>query len=134
MSISNLQRQHTEIAKTIKEIQSMLDHKTVINNSNRISLNIGTLAGRLQNHLLLEDKFLYPSLLNHKDHRVQTISKKFMEEMGNLKEIFTTYKNKYMIANNIRSNPEKFVKDSIAVFKAIQKRVVAEERELYPLV
>ncbi|KUO64065.1 MAG: hypothetical protein APF84_08110 [Gracilibacter sp. BRH_c7a] len=134
MSISNLQRQHTEIAKIIEEIQRMLDDKTVTDNSNQISLNIGTLAGKLQNHLLLEDKFLYPSLLNHRDQHIQTISKRFMEEMGNLKEVFTTYKNKYMIANNIRSNPQNFIKDSNAVFVAIQKRVVAEESELYPIV
>jgi hemerythrin-like domain-containing protein len=136
MSIVNLRRQHTEIGQVIEETENILRNKSlgITSQSKQLALNIANLAGRLQNHLLLEDKFLYPSLAEHKDPQVQALSKRFSEEMGNLNEVFAAYKTKYMIANNIRNNPEDFYKDSLAVFKAIKSRIMAEEKELYPLV
>ncbi|MEW6697365.1 MAG: hemerythrin domain-containing protein [Bacillota bacterium] len=136
MKISNLdllKRQHQEIGDILNKIEGYISAQTVVEKSFDISLNIGLLAGKLLTHLNSEDKYLYPSLANHPDQKTQTISKRFMEEMGGLSQAFTLYKGKYMIANNIKANPSQFTTETRTVFDAIRKRVAAEEKELYPL-
>jgi hemerythrin-like domain-containing protein len=132
-NIANLQRQHRDISEVIEKIEKTIGSTKIIENSNSLSLDIAFLSGKMVNHLQSEDKFLYPSLLDHQSPAIKAISSRFIREMGTLSETFVRYKAKYMIANNIKTSPDEFIKESNEVFEAIRKRVLAEEKELYPL-
>lgn len=132
-NITNLQRQHKEIAEVIERLEKLIGTAKFVENSNALSLDIAFLSGKLMNHLQSEDKFLYPELTNHSNPSVRTVSSRFMDEMGNLSVAFVNYKTKYMISQNIKANPEQFSQESSQVFDAIRKRVLAEEKDLYPL-
>lgn len=132
-NITNLQRQHKEIAEVIERLEKLIAAAEIAQNSNALSLDIAFLSGKLMNHLQSEDKFLYPELSNHSSPSVRSVSSRFMAEMGNLSEAFVNYKTKYMLSQNIKASPEQFRQESSQVFKAIRQRVLAEEKDLYPL-
>lgn len=129
-----LQRQHQEIADILVKIESLAVPGKAKENCFDISLNIGLLSGKLLSHLNSEDKFLYPSLFNHSDLKVQQVSKRFAQEMGNLHNAFANYKKIYMLSQNIKDNPEQFINETKIIFSAIKNRVASEEKDLYPLV
>ncbi|NLP44107.1 MAG: hemerythrin domain-containing protein [Peptococcaceae bacterium] len=131
--IANLQRQHQEIISILEKIGNFKNLTDVSQNSSTLSLNIGFLSGKIMSHLQSEDKFLYPSLVNHQDHSIRATSTRFNKEMGDLAEQFVSFKTKYMVAKNIKDSPEEFLQESSKIFKAIRKRINAEEKELYPL-
>lgn len=93
---------------------------------------LSNLAGKLNFHLAMEDKALYPRLLDRHDSQVSALATKFMDEMGGLGQAFTAYNSKWQ-ASAIRSEPAQFTKETQQVFAALTQRIVRENRELYPL-
>lgn len=134
MNVALLNRQHQEIGAVMSKIENMLEQQNLEEKAFDISLNIGLLSGKLVTHLDAEDKFLYPKLISDQNEKTSATSQKFMQEMGGLVDVFVNYKKEYMIAGNIKKQPEKFIIDTRSVFSAVKKRVMAEENELYPLI
>ena len=132
-SIDLLKRQHKEVGAIIQKLEEQIAAQDVTDKCFEISMNIAQLAGKLSMHLNSEDKYLYPSLMQHTNPEIKQVSLKFSSEMGNLLHAFTDYKNKYMVSQNIKKNPMQFVNDSRNTINAIKKRVSSEEKELYPL-
>ncbi|MEG6616798.1 hemerythrin domain-containing protein [Peptococcaceae bacterium 1198_IL3148] len=133
MNIDSLKRQHKEIIEVVQKIERMLQPQTVEQKSFDIAIQIGMLAGKLLIHLKSEDQYLYPALTQHSNKNIQLISKRFMSEMGTIAEVFTKYKTTYMVASNIKAKPEQFIADSNKIFETIKKRILAEDKDLYPL-
>ncbi len=90
------------------------------------------LAGKLSVHLAMEDKALYPRMIeaNHADSKA--LAQKFMNEMGGLGDAFSAYNKKWQ-ASMIGSDPAGFAKETQAVFGALARRIEREDNELYPL-
>lgn len=97
MGISNLTRQHKEVEEVLNSLTQKLELKDkIVENAFALTMLIANIAGKLKIHLGSEDKYLYPDLLNSSDPRVQTITRKFIKEMGDLADSFEAYKSKYM--------------------------------------
>jgi hypothetical protein len=92
---------------------------------------LSALAGKLNFHLAMEDKALYPRLMKS-DGAAQGVAKKFMDEMGGLAEVFQTYNNKWQVTA-IRNDFAAFAAETHKVFAALGKRIARENAELYPL-
>ncbi|MBT4135451.1 hemerythrin domain-containing protein [archaeon] len=83
-------------------------------------------------HLDLEDKMLYPALLNSDDKKAKDLGKKFSEEMLGISKVALAFFGKYMsesISDLMKSS--EFRKELDDVIKAVTKRVDAEENILY---
>jgi len=132
MDLKALKRQHEEILKLVKAIESELEKEKLINNAFAVSLKLGELSGKLLFHLNSEDQYLYPSLLNNGTAAVKKIAQTFMQEMGNITQEFNNYKAKYLSATKIKENPEEFITKTRDIFKVLTKRIEKEEKELYP--
>ena len=129
----NLKRQHQEIVKVVTEISGYLTPDKAKADANKVHSLLSSLAGKLKLHLGAEDKILYPELLKHNDVKVQSVTKKFMAEMGTIGASFETYLSKWKTPNDIQNNPVGFVADTKGLFDVLGKRVHKEESELYPL-
>jgi len=97
-----------------------------------VSLKLAELSGKISIHLANEDNVVYPGLLNSPDELVRATARRFVDEMGDLAGVFAAYKNKYLSAGKIKSNPAGFIEETRNIAAALQKRIDREEKELYP--
>lgn len=134
MNLSNLIRQHVDIRDEIKYINEVVDKSSIELNTMDIASRINKLAGKLQVHLMSEDKFLYPSLINGKDLELREMATLYMDEMGKISEVFKEYKNKFNTKNKIEANKEGFFQETKIILKEIEQRIDKEENGLYKLI
>ncbi|AYD40878.1 hemerythrin domain-containing protein [Clostridium fermenticellae] len=133
MNIKDLKRQHVEITKSSNYILDNVDKATVEKNVHEIVKSINTVSGKLKIHLLSEDKYLYPHLLESENPKLNLFGKNYYEEMNKFSPIYEKYKSNYNTASKIKDNLQKFNVDTEQVFKLLMDRINREEKELYPL-
>lgn len=129
MSTTNFLHQHQNIQEELDTIEKLM--KDLDTNASDTALHINQLAGKLNVHLSAEDKHLYPSLLKSTDTALQTLAQNYINEMGNLCQIFNTYKLKFNTKNKIMDAKTQFTSETIQIIKAIRDRMKKEETELY---
>ncbi|MEA4901615.1 hemerythrin domain-containing protein [Desulfitobacterium sp.] len=133
MNIDLLKNQHLSIRKLVHEIELGINSEDVAEQAFHLSLKISQLSGILGLHLKAEDEYLYPTLERSKNENIPKIAQQFNLEMRNLSAKFMEYKNTYMIASNIKAEPQKFVAESKTVISALKNRLNIEDQKLYPL-
>ncbi len=133
MNTLNLKRQHTEVMALADNILSCIKNNTVAQNLNDIAKSINIITGKLNIHLLNEDKYLYPFLLNSPESSLNSFGKKYSDEMIQVAKAYEDYKSKYNTAIKIQQDIKKFCEDTKHIFEAISSRIEREEDELYPL-
>lgn len=131
--VTNLLRQHNEILDLAGKISAFKTEQQIQADAFAISLLLAQLAGKIKIHMNTEDRFVYPSLLNHASPKVQTVSRQFADEMGDIAQTFESYKTKYMNAREISANPTTFLHGTRLITTALTKRIEKENNELYPL-
>ena len=125
-----LKRQHKEILDLINEIENNIKDKNKNQNENVVKL-INSLSGKLKVHLSIEDKHLYPELLNSTKYR--EIAFKYMDEMGNLVNEYNSFKTKFNTPSKLALGINEFEKESEKVFYLLRNRIIKEDNELYQL-
>ncbi|NLU51924.1 MAG: hemerythrin domain-containing protein [Clostridiaceae bacterium] len=133
-NFDNLKRQHLSIYEDIDYLASEIEKGSKELNVIETALRINTLAGKLKIHMLEEDKFLYPELLNHTDVEVKNMANQYISEMGHLAEEYANFKAKYNTPNKIHANPDAFISEAKAIIKALINRMNKEDNELYSFV
>lgn len=134
MNISLLKNQHIMIRQFISELETRIQAEDFVSQSFDLSLKIGQLSGTLILHLKSEDEFLYPSLMRSTNETLRKTAEEFNRQMGTVAEVFMEYKRTYMLASNIKADPQKFRVDTRNIISALQKRLDSEDSKLYPLV
>lgn len=128
-----LREQHEDLSALVLGLQAFLKSDLVVENAEVIRKNLSTLAGKLKVHLAMEDKVLYPELLNHVDSQVSSLAQKYFTEHGGIKESFSEYSRKWAGATTIRNQPEDFIKETTALFSVLKRRIERENGELYKI-
>jgi Hemerythrin HHE cation binding domain len=126
----NLRRQHQDLLAMVGELTRRI--KAEPGDARGLRTQLSALAGKLTVHLAMEDKALYPRLVEVNVANSRSIAKAFQQEMGGLAGAFTDYNQKWQL-NAIAADPSGFARESHAVFSAIGKRIAREDGELYPL-
>ena len=132
--IATFRRQHRQLLKITIEISNLLDPKGLAEDASNIRSLLSHLAGKLSVHLSMEDKYLYPNLLDSKDTRVSSLAKQYIDEMGDIKEVFGAYVKIWPSPTAIQNDPIKFINETKGIFEALQKRIDREDSNLYPLI
>ncbi len=126
--------QHDNLLKIASEISVHLNVDELLNDASEVRSLLSKLLGKLTIHLAMEDKALYPRLLEHSDERVKSMAKRFIDEMGSLGEAVNAYKNKWPSALPIQKDPSDFIDQTKGIFDALAKRIERENNELYKMV
>ncbi len=132
-SLDNLKRQHIEIEEVLNETVKLIKVGDLKLHGQAIAKNISILAGKLKVHLSAEDNYLYPDFLNNSNLDLRKTAQSYIDEMGDLSSTYMEFKGKYNTERKILKAEEDFVKESKAVFTAIEKRMNKEDKELYVL-
>ena len=123
--------QHEEVKKEMNAIKKLLASSDIAEHSKEIASHMNTLAGKISMHLLMEDKHLYPNLIERGNDEIKRMAERFQKEMGNLAEVFMGYKERYNTAPKIMQNINTIKSETNEVFSKIDKRIQKEENELY---
>ena len=132
-NINNLKRQHNEIMEVTDYILNKMKQPNLEENSRDIAKNINVIAGKLKIHLMNEDKYLYPEMLNSSNIELKKIAEKYYDRMIKITDEFSKYKTKYNTFMKINANTLEFKKDTKEIFDILKSRINKENTELYPL-
>ncbi|MCP4297723.1 MAG: hypothetical protein GY786_19155, partial [Proteobacteria bacterium] len=71
--------QHNDLLLIASEISLHLKAEYLSRDASETRLLVSKLLGKLSIHLAMEDKALYPQMLEHSDDRVRSMARKFMD-------------------------------------------------------
>ncbi len=125
-------RQHQTLRDAASRLQTSLDAAALGRDATEARSALSALAGALRVHLANEDKNLYPSLASASDPKLQTLARRFQDEMGGLAGAFRAYADQWPSPAAIQAAPAAFVTASKDVLRALAERMQREERDLYP--
>jgi hypothetical protein len=83
--------------------------------------HINKLAGKLNVHLSTEDKFLYPNLINGEDRQLKSMANSYIDEMGNISNVFADYRNKFNTKSKINERLDTFISETKPILNEIRK-------------
>lgn len=132
-SVDKLNNQHSELKKIIANLSDLLHPDIIKSNSIELASMLTKFSSKMNLHLALEDKILYPNLISHSDRKISQKAKIFMKEMGNIKKEFGIYINRWRFSSNINSIPMDFINESHSIFEVLSKRIKREDEDLFPL-
>lgn len=134
MNLKNYLDQHEAVKEEIRIIKSLVASGDYEKNGKEIALHISTLAGKIKVHLSMEDKYLYPGLIEKGSADVKKMANSYQQEMGNLAGEFVKYKDKYNTNPKLLQSAESIKSDTEKIFQKIETRMQREENELYKLI
>lgn len=130
----NFRRQHLEIQQVVSEMSDILTVEALKTRADDCRDLLSELTEKLTLHLTIEDKAMYPRLLNHPDEAVRNLAQRYVTEMGGIKKVFVDYVGRWPTGDAIRSRAPAFIEETQGIFKALAERIAKEDTELYPLV
>ena len=131
MNLETYLIQHKSVADEMNIIKELAKKSDIDAAIPEIATHINTLAGKINMHLSMEDKYLYPHLAESEDSKIKNMAVKYQEEMGGLAKQFNEFKEKYNTKPHFLEHKATFKTDMTKVFGAIEARVKREESELY---
>ncbi len=132
MDITSYLEQHKEAARLIGELEGKLSNP--VEEAEAIKQILTTLIGKLNFHISMEDKFIYPKAVESTEESLKTTTTKMQVEMAPLGDALGEYAKKWLNVNGIKSDADTFVVETKVVIAALKSRIEAEERDFYPLV
>lgn len=122
--------QHEELER----IAGALAGKLVTGSADELRKDLVRLAGALKVHLALEDRSMYPRLLEHEDSAVRSTAREYQRTMGDLAPAFDAYYQKWMRRNAIEDSRADFASDTAQIAKALGSRIKLENENLYDMI
>jgi len=129
-----MRRQHLSISEDLSYLITQTEKGEKELDAAETALRISRLAGKLKIHMLEEDKFLYPELLNYPDYEVKMKANQYISEMGSLAEEYARFKTKYNTPGKILADPDTFISEAKTILRALKNRISKEDNELYAFI
>jgi hypothetical protein len=130
--IENLSRQHRELLKVGTQMFGWLDVGKLQRGAGEAHRALSSLTGILNVHLAMEDRSLYPRLLEHEDAQLRALAKRFLDERGMLRSQFDRYREHFPSAASIEAAPAAFVDETRAMLGVLYNRMKLEDDVLHP--
>lgn len=125
--------QHRELLDIVRDLGAQLEVERLAKDATQARTLLSMLAGKLSVHLAMEDKALYPRLLQHQNAETRELASKFMREMGGIHGVFKEYVARWPTALAIQTNGTAFVLETNQIFEALGSRIKREHAELFPM-
>lgn len=133
MKIDSFVAQHKEIGEIVSALEALLNPSIVADKADDVRAKLSLLSGKVTIHLAMEDKVLYPTMLNCSNQTASQTAQKFKEEMGAIGGIFKTFVDKWNSAEKIKTGSSEFCNETKGLFSALKDRIKREEGDLYKL-
>ncbi|MDB4971220.1 MAG: hypothetical protein JWN44_6909 [Myxococcales bacterium] len=131
--IENLTQQHKELIKSATTMFGWLDaDKLRKHGAGEVFKALSTLSGILRVHVAMEDRSLYPHLVQHSDLQIRTLAQKFLHDRKAIQQHFDEYRALWPTAAAIERSPEPFIADTRLVLGVLWNRMKLEDDVLHP--
>ena len=134
INLDNMNRQHSAIINEVNTIEGEIKKTKDLINVAETALHINRLAGLLKMHLIEEDKYLYPDLLQCNDQEVKIMAQQYIAEMGELADAYTRYKTAFHVSSKINVDLDLFINETKQVMDALKHRMAKEDQQLYRII
>jgi len=131
--IDNLTQQHRELVRTAKQMFGWLDPgKLREKGAAEVFRALSTLSGILKVHLAMEDRSLYPNLLQHTDAHIRTLAQRFLDERKAIQQRYDEYRARWSTAHTIERAAEAFIDETRLILGLLYNRMKLEDDVLHP--
>lgn len=128
-----LRQQHEALRKCMADIKKNLNPFLLAQHANEVRQGLTQLFGELGRHLQAEAKDLYPELEAVDNPATKATAARFGLEMKQTLPRLAEFNKRWPNANEIRSNATQFLKEADGMLKWLERRLTAENHDLYPL-
>ncbi|MBI3130653.1 MAG: hemerythrin domain-containing protein [Acidobacteria bacterium] len=132
MDTQRYREHHQEVRVLAGELDRLLDPMELAKDGIPAWRILGELADKLTVHLAMEDRLLYPTLLNSGREEASALAHRYSEDMGGVREAFGAYLATWRSGSAIQKDPNGFIAQSRVMIAAVGMRIEAEEAHLYP--
>lgn len=101
---------------------------------NEIGLELARLSGIVKLHLALEDKNMYPRMIEHPDDAVRKTAAEYQRTMAALAPAYAAFHEKWIQTGAIAAARAEFIREFTAVGDALRTRIDQENRGLYDFI
>ena len=132
-NLAKYQEHHVALKEMIGDLKSLVNPEMlqIPPNAELAHQLLCDLVEQVKEHLLDEDRYLYPSLLIHEDPRVKAIAWEFIRTERPLRRNFEKYYKKWL-KNCDFSFDETFLQETDEIFRVLSERMEREEALLFP--
>lgn len=134
VSFTELNQQNDTITELSNVLCHLIDERSVCDLKVTCDLFF-SYVDRVKEHLDLEERELYQSMLLHSDQNIRNTANKFLSGSGEIKRVFGQYLKRWSKNKELRINDhDQFVKDTREMFQLVFNRIEDEVEHLYPTV
>ncbi len=130
-STKSFRDQHDALLKMAGELGRALGAGRVNRAPTEIVKLLAMFSGKLNVHLAMEDKVLYPRLLGCRDAGTQALARKGQSDMGGIAAAFKTYRTRWSNAHRIEADQPGFVRETRELLAVLGGRITWENDCLY---
>lgn len=134
VSFTELNNQNDSITELSNVLSLLIDERAIWDT--RVVGNLFfAYVDKVKEHLDMEERELYQSLLLHNDQRTRQIANKFLSGSGEIKRVFGQYLRRWSRSRGLRINDhDQFARDTREMFQLVLNRIEDEVEHLYPTV
>jgi hypothetical protein len=129
LQTSIYRRQHDELERLVMVLISQLPEASAA----RLRACLAQLAGVLRIHLAMEEKNMYPRLLEHPDPMVRAAGIEYRQTMADLEPAFQSYYDAWTEEAIARSRAA-FLKETKGLVMVLPNRIALENDKLYAMI
>src|SRR5690349_22379196 len=127
-----LRQQHVELLQLARQISILFDEEPGRRDSTRLRLNVSRWARKLEVHLTIEERLVYPRLLASPDPAMVTRAARHKEEMTMLREAMAQYSPIRLIDELAdEADSTAFTRETRRIFAFLATKFHFEDTELY---
>ena len=131
--LDQLQQQHYELLDIASALSLHLQLNRIAETAEALNELLTSLGGRLRIHLAMEDRGLYPLLLEGQDEAAKKLAREFMEDAVGFAARLRKYLLRWSMPHLIAEHPRDFARETRDLLQELSSRIECEEKELYPL-
>jgi len=129
-AVNVYRRQHGEIQATIGALSNLLRAQDAVSRTFDIRVVLNDLSSKVNDHLTLEDRVLYPKLREHEDARVRAAAAELQDELNGLHTVCDHYFKAWSNVTAIAERFPTFRAETRAVLARLEERMKREDEAL----
>lgn len=131
IATTKFREQHDDLLGVAADLSAVLNAARLAEDARAARALVTRLLGKLSVHLVMEDKVLYPRLVDHEDAGIRSLAARFTAEMGGITDSLERYKSKWISARAIQQEASVFVVETRALLDSLKRRIEKENNQLY---
>ncbi|MEJ2406158.1 MAG: hemerythrin domain-containing protein [Candidatus Thiodiazotropha sp.] len=132
-TLESLRGSHTDMLEIIGDLRAMMTREQLSIRPTAMTAHklICELADKMKDHMVEQDRGIYPDLLTHQDPKLKSMAWGFLNGQKPMRKQFEQYHNKWLKNCDFNFSDD-FIADTFEIFDMIEDRIQREETILLP--